>query len=67
LKLTGLEGQVKITSVKSDFFKDTYFAERPPCERLVNRKLNLRNINLMQDWRTALHQYMDKYYKGYLD
>lgn len=67
LKLTGLEGKVKITSVKSDFFKDTYFAERPPCERLVNRKLNLRNINLMQDWRVALHQYMDKYYKGYLD
>ncbi|MBN8686058.1 MAG: NAD(P)-dependent oxidoreductase [Chitinophagales bacterium] len=67
LKLTGLEGQVKITSVKSDFFKETYFAERPPCERLVNRKLNLRNLNLMQDWRVALHQYMDKYYKGYLD
>lgn len=67
LKLTGLEAQVKITSVKSDFFKETYFAERPPCERLVNRKLNLRNLNLMQDWRVALHQYMDKYYKGYLD
>jgi len=67
LKLTGLEGQVKITSVKSDFFKDTYFAERPPCERLVNRKLNLRNINLKQDWRTSLTKYMEKYYKGYLD
>ena len=67
LKLNGLEGKVKITSVKSDFFKETYFAERPPCERLVNRKLNLRNLNLMQDWKVALHQYIEKYYKGYLD
>jgi dTDP-4-dehydrorhamnose reductase len=67
LKLLNLEATVKITSVTSDYFKDVYFAERPPCERLVNRKLELRNINLMQDWRTALVQYLDQYYKGYLD
>jgi dTDP-4-dehydrorhamnose reductase len=67
LKLLNLEATVKITSVTSDYFKDVYFAERPPCERLVNRKLELRNINLMQDWRVALVQYLDQYYKGYLD
>lgn len=67
LKLLGLTDKVKITSVKSDYFKDTYFAERPPCERLVNRKLELRQLNLMQDWRTALKQYLDQYYQGYLD
>ena len=50
-----------------DGLKDIYFAERPPCERLVNRKLELRNINLMQDWRVALKQYIDQYYQGYLD
>lgn len=66
LRILNLEGQVKITPVKSDFFKATYFAERPPCERLVNRKLNLRNLNLMQDWKTALQQYMQHYYKDYL-
>jgi dTDP-4-dehydrorhamnose reductase len=67
LNLLGLSDTVKITTVKSDYFKDIYFAERPPCERLVNRKLNIRQLNLMQDWRAALKQYMDQYYKGFLD
>lgn len=67
LNLLNLTDKVKITSVKSDYFKATYFAERPPCERLVNRKLELRKMNLMQDWRVALKQYIDQYYQGYLD
>jgi dTDP-4-dehydrorhamnose reductase len=66
LHILNMDGQVKITAVKSDYFKATYFAERPPCERLVNRKLNLRNLNLMQDWKTALNQYIERYYQGYL-
>ncbi len=67
LSLLGLKDKIKITSVKSDYFKEIYFAERPPCERLVNRKLELRKLNLMQDWRDALKQYIDRYYQGYLD
>jgi dTDP-4-dehydrorhamnose reductase len=67
LKLLGLQHTVKITSVSSDYFKEIYFAQRPPCERLINRKLELRNLNLMQDWRVALKQYLDQYYKEYLD
>ena len=67
LNLLGLSDTVKITTVKSDYFKDVYFAERPPCERLVNCKLNIRQLNLMQDWRAALKQYMDQYYNGFLD
>jgi dTDP-4-dehydrorhamnose reductase len=66
LKLMGLEKEVKITSVNSDYFKQTYFAERPPCERLVNKKLELRGVNLMQDWKAALHQYVNAYYTDYL-
>jgi dTDP-4-dehydrorhamnose reductase len=66
LKLQGLDNTVKITPVSSDYFKDVYFAERPPCERLVNRKLNIRAINLMRDWRIALKDYVDNYYKDYL-
>lgn len=66
LKLMGLENEVKITSVNSDYFKQTYFAERPPCERLVNKKLDLRGVNLMQDWKAALHQYINAYYTDYL-
>lgn len=66
LSLLKLENEVKITSVSSDYFKDIYFAERPPCERLENRKLRIRNLNLMQDWRIALKQYIDMYYQDYL-
>ena len=59
-----LSDGVKLTPVDSDYFKDVYFAESPPCERLVNRKLNIRNINLMRDWKVALKEYLATYYKG---
>jgi len=67
LKILKLSDSIKLTPVKSDYFKDTYFAERPPCERLVNRKLKIRNINLMRDWKVALEEYIATYYNGYLE
>ena len=67
LKILNLHENIKLTPVKSDYFKDVYFAERPACERLVNTKLNMRNINLMQDWKIALKEYVTNYYQGYLD
>lgn len=66
LKVLQLTDIVKLTPVKSDFFKETYFAERPPSERLVNRKLEIRNINLMRDWKIALREYIETYYQNYL-
>jgi dTDP-4-dehydrorhamnose reductase len=66
LTLLGLSNDIKINIVNSDYFKEIYFAERPPCERLDNRKLKLRNINLMQDWKVALKEYIDLYYSAYL-
>ena len=66
VRLLNLEDKVKLTPVGSDFFKETYFAERPPCERLLNRKLNIRGLNLMRDWRVALKEYIYSYYKDYL-
>lgn len=67
LSILGLKEEIKLNVVTSDYFKDIYFAERPPCERLDNRKLNIRNANLMQDWKPALQEYINKYYQGYLD
>lgn len=67
LCMLNLQDKVKITTVNSDYFKDVYYAERPPSERLVNRKLTLRNLNLMQDWKIALKEYLNMYYNGYLD
>lgn len=66
LKILGMENEVKITAVTSDYFKDIYFAERPPSERLENLKLKMRNLNIMKDWKLALREYVEGYYAGYL-
>jgi len=67
LRLLNLEDKIKVTLVNTEYFKDTYFAERPDCERLDNRKLRIRNLNLMRDWQTSLKEYIETYYKNYLD
>ena len=66
VKVLGLTDKVKFTEVTSEHFKETYFAQRPPCERLVNKKLELRGINIMRDWKVALQEYIDLYYADYL-
>jgi dTDP-4-dehydrorhamnose reductase len=66
LKLLKLDDTIKVNSVKSEHFKDIYFAERPPNERLVNKKLDLRGLNIMQDWKSALKEYVENYYHNYL-
>ncbi|NQU35958.1 MAG: NAD(P)-dependent oxidoreductase [Bacteroidetes bacterium] len=67
LNILNKEEEVKLTSVNSDYFKDIYFAARPPCERLENRKLNIRNLNFMRNWKVALKEYISNYYDSYLD
>jgi dTDP-4-dehydrorhamnose reductase len=67
LKILNLENEIRINTVNSDYFKDSYFAERPPYECLENKKLSLREVNLMNNWRISLREYIDNYYKGYLD
>lgn len=67
LDILGLKDKVKINVVTSEYFQDIYFAERPPCERLDNRKLKIRDANLMQDWKVSLKEYVNEYYQGYLD
>lgn len=66
VQLLGLEGKVKFNRVSSDYFKETYFAQRPACERLVNKKLDIRGLNVMRDWRVALKEYIETYYSDYL-
>ncbi|HLP15114.1 MAG TPA: sugar nucleotide-binding protein [Bacteroidota bacterium] len=66
LRLLNLSDSITITPVSSEFFKDLYFAERPPCERLDNKKLRIRNMNLMRDWKVALKDYLELSYQGYL-
>ena len=66
VSLLGLSDSIKVTPVSSDFFAKEYFAARPPSERLITKKLNLRGVNLMRDWRICLKEYLDEYYQGYL-
>jgi dTDP-4-dehydrorhamnose reductase len=66
VSILGLENKVKVQAVSSDYFSREYFADRPACERLINKKLNIRNLNIMRDWKVALREYLDEYYVGYL-
>ena len=67
LDILQLRDKIKIIPVDSGYYKETYFAQRPANERLVNRKLEMRNLNLMQDWKIALKEYITQYYQDYLD
>jgi len=67
VKILDLEKEVTFHEVTSSYFAATYFAPRPPSERLINRKLELRNMNIMRDWKIALKEYINDYYTDYLD
>jgi len=66
VKVLDLEDEVKVTPVSSDYWKGIYFADRPPSERLIDKKLDLRGLNIMRDWRVCLGEYIENYYQGYL-
>jgi dTDP-4-dehydrorhamnose reductase len=61
-----LHNEVRIVPVSSDHFAEEYFAARPPSERLLTTKLDLRGINVMRDWRVCLDEYLAEHYVGYL-
>ncbi len=65
VRLLGRERDIKVTPVNSNFFANEYFAPRPPSERLIARKLTLRNLNIMREWRICLADYLESYYQGY--
>jgi dTDP-4-dehydrorhamnose reductase len=66
IRILKLDNKIKITPVSSDYFKETYFAARPASERLIDKKLALRSVNIMRDWKICLKEYIDGYYKNYL-
>ena len=60
--LMGLQESVSVMEVDSKYFAEEYFAERPECERLVNKRLDDLGLNIMRDWRIALKEYLEDYY-----
>ena len=63
----GKSEEIKVEPVSSDYFAQEYFAPRPPSERLITKKLDLRGVNTMRDWRVCLDEYLADKYAGYLD
>ena len=62
IKQLDLTNKINIIEVKSDYFKYEYFAKRPVSERLVNKRLDQLNLNIMRDWKVALKEYLHDYY-----
>ena len=62
VRVLGLADKIEVKPVASDFFAQEYFAPRPPCERLVNYRLDLIGMNNMRDWKVSLREYMADYY-----
>ena len=66
ISIIGKDKDIKITPVSSEYFADEYYAERPLSERLITKKLQIRDCNIMRDWRVCLREYLDTYYHDYL-
>ena len=66
ISILDLQSSILVTPVTSDYWKKEYFADRPASERLIDKKLNLRNVNIMRDWKVCLKEYIEEYYKEYL-
>jgi len=66
VKIMGIQNDIKIKEVNSDYFAKEYFAKRPDCERLVNKRLGEMNLNIMRNWKNSLRTYLIDYYSDYI-
>ena len=60
-----LKEKISLTPVSSSFFSKEYFAPRPLSERLLTKKLDYRNSNIMRPWEIALEEYLANNFKDY--
>ncbi|GGH58134.1 NAD(P)-dependent oxidoreductase [Paenibacillus silvae] len=66
LEVLNLTNEIKLTKVDSNYFKNEYFAQRPSSEKLINKKLMLRNLNRMGNWKQGLYDYLKNDYYDYV-
>lgn len=66
IRVLGKNEEIKINVVTSEYFAKEYFADRPASERLWTRKLQLRGVSAMRDWKVSLKEYIENYYEDYL-
>ncbi len=65
LNILNLQDKIKLNEVSSDYFKKDYFAVRPGSETLNNKKLQLRKVDTMRDWKVTLKEYLENDYKNF--
>ena len=58
INIFNLQKKININEVSTNFFKNEYFAKRPFSERLINKKLNDLNLNIMRNWKVCLKEYL---------
>jgi dTDP-4-dehydrorhamnose reductase len=66
LSILDLDKKINLNKVSSQHFQDIYFAPRPPSERLINKKLQLRGLDIMRDWEICLEEYLKESYINFL-
>ena len=66
LSFFNLSDKIKIIEVTSDYFSKEYFADRPDCERLINKNLDILGFNKMRNWKIAIKEYLNNYYNNYI-
>ncbi len=61
IRLLGLENEINIKKVNSDYYILEYFAPRPHSERLVNFKLKMKNLDFMPLKKELLADYVKEF------
>ena len=67
LKILNRHEKIKVIPVKESHFQKEYYAKRPPAERLLNRKLNLKGLNIMRPWQICLKEYIEEHYADLIE
>ena len=65
LDILNLKEKISLTAVSSTYFSKEYFAPRPLSERLLTKKLDYRNSNIMRPWKIALEEYLANNFEDY--
>ena len=60
VKLLNLENEIKIIEVGSKYFAEKYFADRPDCERLVNKRLDELHASILNIKLVYLNKFNNK-------